>query len=547
MSELNIQQEISNKSIVCCLIGIIFIGLIIRFFYFPYEIPVSLDSSYYFSYAYELAKIGEFPNFHLANNGWPTFLALFFKMLSVGEFQQFIDLQRAVSIILSVITIIPMYFLCRKFFPKIISIIGGALFILEPRVISNSILGITEPFFNLLIITSLVIFFSKKNLIYFSFAILALAVIVRYEGILLIIPYSIMFFVKFRKNRKIIIKYLLCIGIFILILYPMMMIRTETMGADGVFSHVSGAMNAIFKHSIQGVPHETPNVKDFPGERNTFRLHNFLGDAFSSMFFSLGLIQIPIFILFFPLGIFFVLRKDRIKNMNYKHVTLILFVVFASLTMLYAHGRGIMEIRYYLILYPIIILICCYGIEKIKNKIPSKILLGLILSFIIIVTFSYLEYDKIDYEFEKEAFEITSIAINMSDRINAGSLHGGYITTASMIEKWPELKKMDAAKNKKISPVTICKDSLSPPLSAIVCKMGSSSLHEFIIQHKKDGLDHIVVDNLEHGPEFIQDVFYNEEKYPYLDKVFDSKAEGYTYYVKIFKINFEEFEEIIEK
>ena len=543
MSELNIQQEISNKSIVCCLIGIIFIGLIIRFFYFPYEIPVSLDSSYYFSYAYELAKIGEFPNFHLANNGWPTFLALFFKMLSVGEFQQFIDLQRAVSIILSVITIIPMYFLCRKFFPKIISIIGGALFILEPRVISNSILGITEPFFNLLIITSLVIFFSKKNLIYFSFAILALAVIVRYEGILLIIPYSIMFFVKFRKNRKIIIKYLLCIGIFILILYPMMMIRTETMGADGVFSHVSAAMNAIFKHSIQGVPLDI----DFQGERNTFRLHNFLGDAFSSMFFSLGLIQIPIFILFFPLGIFFVLRKDRIKNMNYKHVTLILFVVFASLTMLYAHGRGIMEIRYYLILYPIIILICCYGIEKIKNKIPSKILLGLILSFIIIVTFSYLEYDKIDYEFEKEAFEITSIAINMSDRINAGSLHGGYITTASMIEKWPELKKMDAAKNKKISPVTICKDSLSPPLSAIVCKMGSSSLHEFIIQHKKDGLDHIVVDNLEHGPEFIQDVFYNEEKYPYLDKVFDSKAEGYTYYVKIFKINFEEFEEIIEK
>ena len=168
----------------------------------------SLDASVYFSYAYEMAKSGEFPNgFILANNGWPTFLAIFFSMLKAGEFQTFVDLQRIIAIVISVLAVFPMYFLCRKFFPKFIALIGAALLVLEPRVISNSMLGITEPMFNLLIITSLVAFFSKKNWIYFSFAFLAIAVIVRYEAFLLIIPFSIMFFIKLRKDNRRIFKY----------------------------------------------------------------------------------------------------------------------------------------------------------------------------------------------------------------------------------------------------------------------------------------------------------------------------------------------------
>ena len=540
MSELEISKEISNRFLVLGISGIITIGFFIRFLYFPYDVPISLDASYYFSYAYEIAKEGRFPeNFILANNGWPTFLSLFFKTLGTNEFQTFVDLQRTLSIVISVATIIPMYFLCRNFFSKIISVIGGALLILEPRIISNSILGITEPLFNFLIITSLVLFFTKTKLFYVSFIILALAVIIRYEALVIIIPFSIMFFIRSKKDDKKIFRYILCLGIFILILCPMAMIRIDTMGSDGIVSHVYGGINAVSKYAIQGTPLDSPDVDDFPGEQNTFRLHNFLSVGFSSMFFSLGLIQIPVFILFFPLGILLVIKKDKLKNMNYKHVTLILFVIFASLTMLYAHGRGIMEIRYYLILYPIIVLICCIVIQRINQRIRNKTMLVLILGFIIIATFVYLEYKKIDYEFEREAFEITSIATNISDKINAGSLHGSYITTASMIEKWPEIKRPPEAKMAKFSPYTACKFDLE---IGEVCKFGSDSLEEFISKGKENGLDHIVVDSRDHGPKYIQDIFLNEKKYSYLDKVFDSKEEGYSYHVKIFWINFEKFE-----
>ena len=536
MNELKIANEISNKFLIFGLIGIIFVGFAIRFIYFPYDVPISLDATYYFSYAYEIAKEGEFPKeFILANNGWPTFLSIFFDMFKTGEFQTLVDLQRVVSIVVSIVTIFPMYFLCRKFFPKFVSLIGAGLLILEPRIISNSILGVTEPMFNLFIITSLAIFFSHKKWIYLSFVFLALATIVRYEGFLLIIPFSIMFFVKSRKDNKIILKYLLCLGIFIMILYPMMMIRTDTMGVDGITSHVSAAMGAVDRHAIQGIPYDYPDVTDFPGEKNEFRLHNFLSVAFSSMFYSLGIIQLPIFILFVPIGLFFVLKKRVIKEINYKHITLILFAAFTSLVILYAHGRYIEELRYYLVLYPIIILICCFGIEKISRKIKNNILLISVFAFVIIGTFSYLEYNKTNYELERESFEITSIAVEMADKINAGSLHGSYITTANMIEKWPELDRPYEVKDKKISPYPKCKGDASN----IQCTVGTNSLEDFIKSGKEKGLDHIVIDDVKREPEFIQDIFLNEQEYPYLEKVFDSKKVGYDYHVKIFRIDFE--------
>ena len=47
-------------------------------------------------------------------------------------------------------------------------------------------------------------------------------------------------------------------------------------------------------------------------------------------------------------------------------------------------------------------------------------------------------------------------------------------------------------------------------------------------------------------PEFLQDVYYFEEKYPYLDKVYDSKDSGLKYHIKLFKINYEKYDLIMD-
>ena len=41
---------------------------------------------------------------------------------------------------------------------------------------------------------------------------------------------------------------------------------------------------------------------------------------------------------------------------------------------------------------------------------------------------------------------------------------------------------------------------------------------------------------------FLNDIFLNEEKYPYLTKVFDSKDFDYSYHLKIFEVKYDEFD-----
>ena len=130
---------------------IIMSGLIIRLIFFPFEIPLILDNLAYFWYGLDMSITGSFPtNYDLANNTWPSLLSVFFSLFPSENFLDYMNLQRMISSIISVLTVIPMYFLCRHFFSKNVAIIGTAIFVFEPRIINNSILGITEPLFLIL-------------------------------------------------------------------------------------------------------------------------------------------------------------------------------------------------------------------------------------------------------------------------------------------------------------------------------------------------------------------------------------------------------------
>ena len=520
MSKLDTPIEISKKTTVFGIITILTIGLIVRLIYFPYDLPLSLDALSYFAYGFELSETGNFPiNFILVNNGWSIFLSLFFSLFGFDNFIGYMNVERMVSVVISVSTSIPLYFLCRKFFTRFLSLIGAGLFLLEPRIISNSLLGITEPIYIILGATAIILFLSHKKWIYLSFAVLAIFSLIRYEGLLLLIPFSIMFFIKFKNEHNQIIKFLLCIGICLLILFPMSMIRIDTMGHDGFISHYLAGIIVINEYVIQGNPDEDD---EFPGEEGTNRLIPFIITGLSTLVINFGIIQIPVFVFFLPLGIMFIMQNRAWRNFDHRHGLLLLCFIFCLIPILYAHGRLILEFRYYFILYPIIILICIYGLNKLQPRFINKkiILIPLILGVLILSLF-YLEFNKMDLDLEREAFEITSKAATISYAINGDSLHGDYITTANMVSEWPDLKKPSDVKINKISP------------------SGFNDISEFIIKSKEKGLDHIVVDNLGNGPDYIQYIFDNEREFPYLEKVFDSKENGYEYHVKIFRINYD--------
>jgi asparagine N-glycosylation enzyme membrane subunit Stt3 len=91
------------------------------------------------------------------------------------------DLQRYLTIIISVLTIIPLYLLCAKFFGKYFSLLGTGLFAFQPRIIENSLLGGNEPLFLFLGICTLMLFLSKNiRMVYASFVVAGLFALVRY-------------------------------------------------------------------------------------------------------------------------------------------------------------------------------------------------------------------------------------------------------------------------------------------------------------------------------------------------------------------------------
>ena len=242
----------SKRARIFFLIALGISGLVIRLYFFPFDVPLFGDSQGYFWYAIDMSILNQLPSGHsVINNGWPSFLSIIFQLMDSNNFIDYHNMQRFVGVVFSVATIFPVYLLCSRYFKKSYSLLGAALFIFEPRLIQNSFFGTPESMYIFLMALLLFLFLSNNfKKIYLAFGIVALVALVRYEGLLMIIPISTVFFIRFRKQKKDLIKYGVCISIFILVLMPMAYLRNDTMGQDGFVSHIS-AGPVYYQESIQ--------------------------------------------------------------------------------------------------------------------------------------------------------------------------------------------------------------------------------------------------------------------------------------------------------
>jgi len=497
------ESKIFSRNTIVCLGIIALAGFLIRLFYFPDGIPLILDGATYFWYANDLSVSGTFPNnVDLVNNGWPTFLSIFFSFFNSENFLDYMMLQRYVTIIISVATIIPVFILCRKFCGNELSLIGALLFAFQPRIIENSLSGLSEPLFILLELVCLVLFLQNNfKFKYVSFAILALACIVRYEGIVLLIPLSVLFLVVNREYKKNISRYFLAISIFLLVLLPMAFVRMNTTGYDGIVSHSIAAASTI-------------------GQDSTIYL------GISSLIESTGVSVFPIFFALLPLGFF-----GFFKNRNFDKYTVLLFLIFMLMPIIYASSRGITEPRYLLVLFPIFSLISIYTIKEITEKFDkTKFVLIIFVVGILLSSIVFLDYNIVDYEHELEAYDI---GLEVSRN------------TSVISDYHPESKyahnKIDVATNLETFPIL---SSEIKQKVKLIDTSGFYSLNEFIVYGERKGLTHIVVDDNQNRSEFLKDVFGNEEKYVYLSKIYDSSEHGYDYHLKIFRIDYEKFDSV---
>jgi len=292
----------------------------------------------------------------------------------------------------------------------------------------------------------------------------------------------------------------------------MSIIQIDTMGYDGIFSHVIGGVEVVNNETFRDV--ETNEKKFFPE----------LGIINFTKFFLW--ILIPTFTIFLPIGIFY-----SIKNRQIKKIELIIIGIFALIPALYACSRGISETRYLFIVMPIFAILFAYVLEIFSYKIkkPKTIILVIII-LVIIISLVFFQVKVSDYEHEREVNMLSVKIYEIASGINASYFpEGSYLRVAQLTNVIFPITSVEGKSNIKF-----------------ISSNGIDNIEDYIKYGSKNGLTHLVIDQRfidddSRKDNFLDDVFLNEEKYSYLIKEFDSIDEGYSYHLKIFKIDFEKF------
>ena len=541
MSELNYIN--SKKNIILYLGLILTLGLSLRFYYLPYDVPIATDGFYSFVYAAKTVFEGNLPiGYGTTNTGWANFLALFFSLSDTSDPFYLMQIQRSLSVILSSLTIIPAFFIFRKFVNVRWALFGCLLLIIEPRLLMSSLEGINYQLFFLLFVLVIALFLTKTKLtLFLSFGCIACATLVRYEGLLLLIPLSIMYFLKF-KDKKSVVKFLGMIFIVIIILAPISVLRiqaTENLcyetsfgvrcGSDG-FTHdilagqrfLSHTLNAALGQEVSETAIYLLNENNEKTDNYAVLFVNKIIVSFSALLKFIGLALIPYFAFFVLYNIILRIKNKKSIKLDWDKKMIVFTASIMFLPALYAYMRGIEEIRYVLIIIPLVCILSISWTNSISEKISKN--LGVIIILMVLVLISsiiFIEFEKRDSIHDRESFLISQKIVELTNITN--SFHqSGYVKTAVLSSSWPVLP--EASQNGK--PIHVFQK---------VSTNDYDDLAEFIIDSRKYDLRYLVVDE---DNELFAALRINPTVYPYLIKIFDSDEVGYKNHFMIYEIDY---------
>ena len=504
-------------------------GIITRIYFTPFELPIILDGAQYFWYAVDTSILGEFPKeYNFPNNGWPLFLSIIFNITNPDVFLDFFIVQRLTSIIISAATVIPIFLLCKRFFDTKIAIFGACIFIFEPRLLINSISGLPESIFIFLFTSSIYLFLSQKfKMIYVSFGLVALLSLIRYEGVLLIVPFFVLLFFKFSKHKKNIPKYFLALSIFILLLLPILGLRIEATGSDGIFSHIISQSTFYQSDPVTNANFDTDD--DFITK---------ISKGITNMIKFSGWMTIPYLFFFIPGGIILFF-----KNFNKDRRIIFVFSIIMLIPAFYAFSREFYEMKYLFITLPILILISLSFVEYILRRTKKEnVIICLLIIGIIFASIFFLEYKKIDYEREIEAYQIGLKVSEITNIINDYDPESKYV--GKKIPQATNLNEFPVLFSEVSNQITVIQGANGGEIIGCDSCYEAKSLNEFLNNARNDDLEYLLVDDNPGRPEFIKEILKNESKYTFLEKIYDSKDDEFTYHVKIFKIDYEKFDNL---
>ena len=520
-------EESLNKNSIKIIICLIITGIIIRLYFLPFNVPITGDGFYSFVYASKIMFDGELPNgYTTTNTGWAYLLSAIFSITDRTDPFQLMTIQKVSAIIISSLTVVPVYFLLKKFVSIKLALFGCLIFTLEPRLLLISLEGLDYTLFVFIFVTAIALFLKRTNISFIvSFVCIALTSLVRYEGILLIIPFSVMFLI-FNKKKKDYLKLIGLISLTVLILIPVLMIRVDVTSEicyNSIFGEICGRDGIFDNHvmRVESVSDKILGVADLDDpiyNENKPMFDHFLFLSFSGLFRFLAIICIPYFFIF--IGLSFLRFRKKDFKLRTEHVFIIFVTCIALLPAIYAYGRGIQDYRYVMVVIPLLTIFSVKITESIPKIEKNKIIFLILIILIIVLSIAFIENYKPNYELREEAFYVSKKINQLTDVVNVYQ-YNGYIKTAKLIEEWPELPKAVPTTGKLES-------------STKISTAGYNTINDFLEDEKNQELEYIVVDNTN---EFFNDLRENPSNYDYLKLIFDSRDLDFKNEYRIYKIN----------
>lgn len=532
------QSELQNTYIILFLIVIF--SIIIKLILTDFSIPLTSDNLTYLLSAISF-KNGDFSELVDRSSGWSFFLFAFFQIFDSDDFFFYSNLTRILSIFVSSISIPFVYLLSRKFLKRSFSIISVCLFAFEPHLIYNATLGLSESLYSLSIILSLYFLLMKDSrFLILSMIFVGISWWARINGLLNIIPVLItsLFLLKSQHYiRNLFLGFLLMI----LVITPILVQRYDQFGdplyyfySDKIFNNDLERMLSVNTHS------ESLTIIEYVDTKGISSLiETYVYKGITNITSTLIKILFPCIIFLIPLGILFSI--SQVIKKNFKIIPLWIFILISLFTMIITFSI-VNERRFLYHLYPVLIIISVFGLEKIFNTYFSELLffkkyknitlftiaIIIILSSII---FTFNQYTLIDKELENEKFLFSQYLVNNLEGyilddydIELEYLQYANITNDPQIFSNYKLSNFNGQNNFSLKTIRLYADSFEE-----LIEIGKSYELNYIVSNEKIGKFHPYVDKL----------FYEHDKYQYLEKVFDSSEMGYQKLkIKVFKINY---------
>ena len=539
----------NKKQIAVYLVIISLISLGFKLYTFDPTVIPSEDT-----YGYVLRAIahtnGDFSEHPRKTLGWSLVISPFVANVESDNFMDYINIARTLSIVISIISIYPMYLLGRRFFDEKFALCAAGFFAFIPHLNFHASSGYSEPLFLLTLILSAYFILKKNsNLSYLSFATLSVLWYIHWSGIIFFIAFSLILFLNNKKSKKLFFKYLLCIGIFILIASPMLVHRYEQYGdplffsqSSAVFTGNPAAMLADntknLNYSYQDYIREN-GISQFIYTFVILGIYNILGTIFQ--------ISLPFLIVFLPFGILFSFRAfDQNKNLIRSNWILILIPI---ISMIYYFGvwpdkRLLYQLFPFLIIFSIIPLqrVIVYGLStfSFSNKQKHVFLLGIFVVIILLSSTFALRYEQLnDQMLESEKIEFAEMLMH--------NFEGKILDAGYTLEGLHYVKLSNPPEIFKNSRVNLDMNILDGNQKLVEGKIFASNIDEFMTKSKQYNVKYISIsksgmEGTKFWYPYLLDLYDDEQKYNFLKKVFDSSKEGYQKFnVKIFEINYNSY------